>query len=116
MTPHKEGTAQAALGPRVLLMRLPSPHVTCQAAQASVSQPSIFFNFFQFLQVQTQLLGKEPQENMSEPRPHALRLLSEKGKHKSQTNPHGALSLQPLPSLTSKTSRQLQRLVPGHPN
>lgn len=50
-TLHKEG---------VLL----STRITCQAAQASISQPSIFFNFFQLLQVQTQLLGKEPQQNV----------------------------------------------------
>lgn len=56
-------SSQATLGPHAFCMRrgLLYPRITCQAAQASVSQPSIFFDFFQLLQVQTQLWGKEPQ-------------------------------------------------------
>lgn len=90
-------SSQATLSPAVLRARrgLPSPHITCQAAQASISQPSIFFDFFQLLQVQTQLLRKEPQQNMSVPEAHALGLLSEEGKHRSQNNArHGILNPQ----------------------
>lgn len=100
-------SSQATLGPHALCMRkgLPYPRITCQAAQASVSQPSIFFDFFQLLQVQTQLLGKEPQQNMSPPEAHVLGLLSKEGKHRSQNNAHhgklnpwGSLHPPPLPT------------------
>lgn len=82
-------SSQATLGPRAPCTRrgLPSPCLTCQTAQASVSQPSIFFDFFQLLQVQTQLLGKEPRQNTSPTEAHVLGLLSEEGKHQKQPTP-----------------------------
>lgn len=81
-------------------MGLPSPRVTCQAAQASVPQPGILFDFLQLLQVQTQLLGKQPQENTSAPTSLSS---EEESTHKSHTHPaaphtnHTGLSPQPFP-------------------
>ena len=107
-------SSQATLGPHALYARrvLPSPCITCQAAQASVSQPSIFFNFFQLLQVQTQLLGKKPQQNMSPPEAHALGLLSEEDKHRSQNNPHHG-KLNPWGSLHTPTLPSPQSISPA---
>jgi len=113
---RRGASRQATLRPRVLCLRkeLPSPHVTCQAAQASVSQPSIFFDFFQLLQVQTQLSAKEPQQNTSAPEAHALGLLSGEGKHASRNNPrHGKLNLQESLHPPTFPSSQSSSPAPG---
>lgn len=66
-------SSQATLSACALCPRrgLHSAHVTCQAAQASIAQPSIFFDFFQLLQVQTQLLGKAEHVTARRPCPGA---------------------------------------------